>query len=118
MFTDHSVPRFRRASTAVAALSATADVSPAPGPHETFGPAALEALAAGTPVVASRSSALADIVTADCGAVAADHPSAFADAVTEVLALPLDRRRGAARRRAEQFTWPAAVSGMLSVLQR
>lgn len=103
---------------AVAALLATADVSLAPGPHETFGLAALEALAAGTPVVASRSSALADIVTADCGAVAADHPAAFADAVTEVLALPPDRRRGAARRRAEQFTWPAAVSGMLSVLQR
>jgi alpha-1,6-mannosyltransferase len=27
-------------------------------------------------------------------------------------------RSGAARRRAEQFTWPAAVSGMLAVLDR
>ncbi|WP_067476789.1 glycosyltransferase, partial [Nocardia amamiensis] len=36
----------------VAKLLATADVSLAPGPHETFGLAALEALAAGTPVVA------------------------------------------------------------------
>lgn len=100
----------------VAKLLATADVSLAPGPHETFGLAALEALAAGTPVVASRSSALADIVTAECGAVAADDPSAFADAVTEVLALPPAGRRAAARRRAEQFTWPAAVAGMLAVL--
>ncbi|WP_280481525.1 glycosyltransferase [Nocardia cyriacigeorgica] len=100
----------------VAKLLATADVSLAPGPHETFGLAALEALAAGTPVVASRSSALADIVTADCGAVADDDPSAFADAVTEVLALPPAGRRAAARRRAEQFTWPAAVAGMLAVL--
>ncbi|TLF74795.1 glycosyltransferase [Nocardia cyriacigeorgica] len=99
----------------VAKLLATADVSLAPGPHETFGLAALEALAAGTPVVASRSSALADIVTAECGAVAADDPSAFADAVTEVLALPPAGRRAAARRRAEQFTWPAAVAGMLAV---
>ncbi len=104
--------------TMVAKLLATADVSLAPGPHETFGLAALEALAAGTPVVASRSSALVDIVTDECGAVAADHPSAFAQAVTEVLALPTARRRLAARTRAEQFTWPRAVAGMLDVLGR
>ncbi|MGY4099769.1 glycosyltransferase [Nocardia sp. R16R-3T] len=102
----------------VAKLLATADVSLAPGPHETFGLAALEALAAGTPVVASRSSALADIVTAECGAVAADRPSAFAQAVTDVLALPTADRRKAARTRAEQFTWPRAVAGMLAVLGR
>ncbi|MFQ6392290.1 glycosyltransferase [Nocardia sp. KC 131] len=102
----------------VAKLLATADVSLAPGPHETFGLAALEALAAGTPVVASRSSALADIVTAECGAVAADHPCDFARAVTDVLALPTAARRKAARSRAEQFTWPMAVAGMLAVLGR
>ncbi|MBO0852697.1 MAG: glycosyltransferase [Nocardia sp.] len=102
--------------SAVATLLASADVSIAPGPHETFGLAALEALAAGTPVVASRSSALADIVTAECGAVAADHPSAFAEAVSDVLARPAGARRQAARSRAEQFPWPVAVAGMLSVL--
>ncbi|UGT43889.1 glycosyltransferase [Nocardia yamanashiensis] len=102
--------------TRLATLLATADISLAPGPHETFGLAALEALAAGTPVVASRSSALADIVTADCGAVAADDPGAFAEAVTDVLAKPPVQRRRAARHRAEQFTWPAAVSGMLELL--
>ncbi|MFC4375617.1 glycosyltransferase [Nocardia halotolerans] len=102
----------------VAKLLATADVSLAPGPHETFGLAALEALAAGTPVVASRSSALADIVTAECGAVAADRPRAFARAVTDVLALPTPHRRRAARSRAEQFPWPRAVAGMLAVLDR
>ncbi|MGW0180428.1 glycosyltransferase [Nocardia sp. NPDC003345] len=104
--------------TDVATLLATADISLAPGPHETFGLAALEALAAGTPVVASRSSALADIVVGDCGAVADDDPAAFANAVTDVLARPAAQRRGAARERAEQFTWPAAVSGMLAVLDR
>lgn len=102
----------------VAKLLATADVSLAPGPHETFGLAALEALAAGTPVVASRSSALADIVTAECGAVAADRGAAFAQAVTEVLAMPAAGRRRAARSRAEQYTWPRAVAGMLAVLGR
>ncbi|WP_067670503.1 glycosyltransferase [Nocardia miyunensis] len=102
--------------TRLATLLASADVSLAPGPHETFGLAALEALAAGTPVVASRSSALADIVTAECGAVAANDPADFARAVTEVLARPSADRRRAARNRAEQFTWPAAVSRMLHVL--
>ncbi|MFD8103516.1 glycosyltransferase [Nocardia fluminea] len=102
----------------VAKLLATADVSLAPGPHETFGLAALEALAAGTPVVASRSSALADIVTAECGAIAADRPRAFARAVTDVLAMPTSGRRRAARSRAEQFGWPRAVAGMLAVLDR
>ncbi|MEV0685985.1 glycosyltransferase [Nocardia sp. NPDC050378] len=104
--------------TEVATLLATADVSLAPGPHETFGLAALEALAAGTPVVASRSSALADIITTECGAVAADRPRAFARAVTDVLAMPTTDRRQAARHRAEQFTWPRAVAGMLAVLNR
>ena len=102
--------------TRLATLLASADVSLAPGPHETFGLAALEALAAGTPVVVSRSSALADIVTADSGAVAADDPAAFARAVTEILARPPAARRIAARSRAEQFTWPKAVAGMLRVL--
>src|SRR5262249_32056107 len=44
--------------TAVATLLATADVVLAPGPVETFGLAALEALACGTPVVVSGSGAL------------------------------------------------------------
>jgi alpha-1,6-mannosyltransferase len=100
----------------LATLLATADVSLAPGPHETFGLAALEALAAGTPVVASRSSALADMLTQDCGAVADDTGSGFARAVSEVLTIPAAERRTAARERAEQFGWPASVTGMLAAL--
>ena len=41
----------------LAALLASADVALAPGPAETFGLAALEALACGTPVVVSAESA-------------------------------------------------------------
>lgn len=103
---------------ALATLLATADVSLAPGPHETFGLAALEALAAGTPVVASRSSALADIVTSECGAVADDTATGFARAVTDVLTMRPADRRSAARERAEQFGWPVSVTGMLDALSR
>jgi alpha-1,6-mannosyltransferase len=62
----------------VARLLASADVALAPGPHETFGLAALEALACGTPVVASRSSALAEIVQPACGRAVTDDPASFA----------------------------------------
>jgi len=48
--------------TDLAALLASADVALAPGPAETFGLAALEALACGTPVVVSAESALPEVV--------------------------------------------------------
>ncbi|WP_436492509.1 glycosyltransferase [Actinokineospora sp. HUAS TT18] len=100
----------------VASLLATADVSLAPGPHETFGLAALEALASGTPVVVSRSSALGELVQPDCGAAVSDHAPAFADAVEGLLSVPERDRRAAARARAEQFDWPTSVRGMLTAL--
>jgi alpha-1,6-mannosyltransferase len=101
---------------AVARLLASADVSLAPGPHETFGLAALESLASGTPVVVSRSSALVEIVRPACGVAAADEAGAFADAVGELLATDRGAGRVAARSRAEQFSWPSAVDGMLAAL--
>jgi alpha-1,6-mannosyltransferase len=99
---------------AVARLLATADVALAPGPHETFGLAALESLASGTPVVVSRSSALVEIVRPGCGAAVADDAAAFAGGVGQMLAFSEFDRRAQARARAEQFTWPAAVDGMLA----
>jgi alpha-1,6-mannosyltransferase len=101
----------------VAKLLASSDVSLAPGPHETFGLAALEALASGTPVVVSRSSALSEIIRPTCGVAAADHAPAFAHGVTRLLEAPEPSRRAAARARAEEFSWPAAVTGMLAALQ-
>lgn len=102
---------------AVARLLASSDVSLAPGPHETFGLAALEALASGTPVVVSASSALREIVSPTCGAAVADHAPAFAGAVTTLLDRPEELRRAAARSRAEEFAWPDSVRGMLDVLR-
>jgi alpha-1,6-mannosyltransferase len=95
----------------VAALLASADVVLAPGPIETFGLAALEALACGTPVVVAAESALPEVV-ADAGcAVAGDG---FADGVREIAARPEDERRKLARARAERYSWPAAVAGFLA----
>lgn len=100
----------------VAAILATADVALAPGPHETFGLAALEALACGTPAVVSRTSALTEVLDAESGAAADNDPIAIARAVTSVISRPESVRRRDARRRAEQFTWPKAAAGMLRAL--
>ena len=100
----------------VAAILASADVALAPGPHETFGLAALEALACGTPAVVSNTSALAELLTTDSGAATDNDPAAIARAVTRIIGRPEPFRRHDARRRAEQFPWPRSAAGMLGVL--
>jgi alpha-1,6-mannosyltransferase len=100
----------------VAGLLASADVTLAPGPHETFGMAALESLACGTPAVVSRTSALTEIITPDSGALADNDPAAIARAVGTIISRPEYDRRSCARRRAEMFTWQQAATGMLATL--
>jgi alpha-1,6-mannosyltransferase len=99
---------------AVAALLASADVVLAPGPVETFGLAGLEALACGTPVVVNAASALPEVVGA-AGLAAYGSGVSMAAAVTRLAARPEAQRRRAARARAEEFGWPAAVAGFLRV---
>jgi alpha-1,6-mannosyltransferase len=105
---------FVRDPDLVASLLATADVALAPGPLETFGLAALEALASGTPVVAAGDGALGEVVGA-AGVVVAGEGERFADGVLEVAARPEPDRRRAAREHATRYGWPAAVAGMLRV---
>lgn len=100
----------------VAALLASADVALAPGPVETFGLAALETLASGTPVVVNAASALPEVI-GDAGIAAPGEPAAFAAAVRQLLARPEPARRSAARTRAEQYGWPSAVDGFLRAHQ-
>jgi len=96
----------------VAELLASADVVIAPGPAETFGLAALEALACGTPVVVSAQSALPEVI-GDAGASVAGED--LATGVRELLRRPEAARRAAARARAEMFGWDAAVQAFLAV---
>ncbi len=85
----------------------TADVFFAPGPFETFGVSALEAMACGLPVVCRESGSISEIPATT---PAAGTPEAFADAA---LALWSD---GDARRRASEsaadYTWPKAAAAM------
>jgi len=98
----------------LATLLASADVVVAPGPVETFGLAALEALACGTPVVVSADSALPEVV-GDAGVAVSGED--FTGGVLAVLARDPDARRASARARAEEFGWPASVAAFLAVHQ-
>jgi alpha-1,6-mannosyltransferase len=95
------------------ALQATADVCLAPGPAETFGLAALEAMACGTPVVASAFSALPEVI-GSAGAAAVNTGDAFADAVELLMERSTRERRETARARAECFSWRTAVDAFLA----
>jgi alpha-1,6-mannosyltransferase len=101
--------------SSVAGLLGAADIVLAPGPVETFGLAALEALACGTPVVAANTSAVAELVEGDAGRSAAPEPRALADAVAALLAVPEARRRAAARARAASFPWSRTTDMMLAL---
>lgn len=96
----------------LARLLASADVVLAPGPIETFGLAALEALASGTPVVVDAASALPEVI-GSAGWAVPGRPAAFADAVQDVLGLPRGPARTQARERAETFDWARTAAGFL-----
>ena len=95
----------------VASYLASADAVLSPGPHETFCLAALEALACGTPVVASVESAVKEILCPDDGAWAGRVCSPdLEDWVEAILEICGNKRlRKAARNRAEQFPWSFTI---------
>ena len=105
----------------LADILASADVSLAPGPIETFCLAALESLASGTPVVASSTSAVGEFLLLNgefpVGAIANNNPRSFADSIQEVIAMRVSNRRlsAACQHQAENFPWSSTISLMLSL---
>jgi alpha-1,6-mannosyltransferase len=103
----------------LAQIIASADVSIAPGPIETFCLAALESLASGTPVVASSTSAVGEFLLLDTaepvGAVANNNPTAFADAITKILQLRRTQPNlpQMCHQQAENYPWSSTLMMML-----
>jgi alpha-1,6-mannosyltransferase len=102
----------------LAEMIASADISLAPGPIETFCLAALESLASGTPVVASSTSAVGEFLTTSdgklVGLTAANNGCAFADSIERLLQLKRhDKKlRTRCRTQAEQFPWTKTISDL------
>lgn len=99
----------------VAALLADSDVSLSTSGVESFGLAALESLACGTPVVTCDGGAVPEVIGAAGHAVPADGASLAAAALVVHRSPTM---RAAARARATGFTWERAVDSMLDVMVR
>lgn len=84
---------------------------PWPGWLEQFGRVAVEAMASGVPVVASRSGALPDVVEGAGVLVAPGDPVALCEGLRRVLESPERWRacRAAGLLRAEQFSWESVA---------
>ena len=101
----------------LSALNRRADVLAFPSGYEGFGLPLLEAMHAGTPVVAGDNSAMPEVV-ADAGLlVGVDDPDCWAEAIEEVVANPslADRLSAAGRVRAEAYAPAVSARRLISV---
>jgi glycosyltransferase involved in cell wall biosynthesis len=90
-------------------LYAGAEAFVLPAREEGFGLPCLEAMAAGTPVVAARSGALPETCADAALLVDPADAQAVADAIDRALGSDRDRLRAAGRERASQFSWDRAA---------
>lgn len=102
----------------LAEIIASADISIAPGPIETFCLAALESLASGTPVVASETSAVGEFILAgqkeSVGITAGNTAMEFADAI-EILMMQVETDISLSSRcvaQAAKFSWSTTAQSL------
>ncbi|MGE5522626.1 MAG: glycosyltransferase family 4 protein [Rhodospirillaceae bacterium] len=103
----------------LAAVLASCDAFVHAGDQETFGLAALEAMACGVPVIGANEAGIAEIVTPPCGVlVPPGDADAFAEGIRALFARDLGEMRLQARRVAEGYAWPRLLEQMLQRYQQ
>jgi D-inositol-3-phosphate glycosyltransferase len=110
-----------RAQSTLAQYYSAAEVVVVPSHYESFGLVALEAMACGTPVIASRVGGLQHTIEDDITGllVPAGDPDALADRLRQLLldAELRDRLGAAARARALSYTWPIVAERIIQVYE-
>jgi len=98
----------------LATLIASCDVFVHPGDQETFGLAALEAMACGLPVVGAHAAGLAELVSSDVGIlVPPRNARAFADGIIALYERGPPSVGAHARRLAERYAWDPLLERIL-----
>jgi glycosyltransferase involved in cell wall biosynthesis len=92
----------------------------APSLEESFGNVALEAMACGKPVIASRASGFAEIIREGENGqlVEVGNAAALSEALSQYMTRDLRAETEASRRTAQVFSWPAIAQRYIELIKR
>jgi alpha-1,6-mannosyltransferase len=108
------VIEYLRSREELAALLADCDAFVHPGDQETFGLAALEAMACGVPVVGADAAGVGELLGAGAGiAVRPRCPHALAEGIERLFRDDLAQAGARARRIAERYGWECAFAALM-----
>lgn len=99
----------------LARLMAKAEAFLAVGPIETFGLAALEALASGTPVICRSEAAISEIISRESGECNPRDARLWSESIINFIAQDRELLRINSRTRAEEFSWKKTADRLLAL---
>jgi alpha-1,6-mannosyltransferase len=85
------------------------------GPIETFGLAALESLASGTPVICRSEAAISEIICRNSGSAISRSAQMWCERILDFVYIDRETLRSHARARAEVFSWERSADMLLDL---